>query len=368
MKDSKRLKVCHLSSLHKRNDTRIFLKECKTLAEKGFDVTLIIQEVDAKEMDGVKLIPFKAFKSKYIRIVIAPTLMFFKALKVKAKVYHFHDPELMITGILLSLVGKKVIYDVHENITFQILNKNWLGPKPIRHIIANIMMLLERFATLFFYKIVAATEEIKNKFPPKKTIVLRNFSVIKEIENAPIKEIDNEGLKLIYAGGLTRYRGIKDIILATKDIQAKCTLYLAGEWESDSFMEECKSLEVWKNVNYLGKLTYQEVYGYLKSMDIGLCVLQDRPNHLKSLPIKAFEYMAVGIPMVMSNFPYWKQIFADAALYAKPNKPEDIATQINKLTDKDLANALAQKSKKLVLNQYSWERELGALISVYSQI
>ena len=60
-----------------------------------------------------------------------------QAISINADIYHFHDPELISVGYKLIKKGKKVVYDVHEDVPRQILNKYYLSPF-IRKIIANL--------------------------------------------------------------------------------------------------------------------------------------------------------------------------------------------------------------------------------------
>ena len=119
------MKVCHLSSVHYAMDTRIFYKMCQALKE-DYEVTLIAHHPQKETVNGVHIIPFKVFRNRNVRVLFSWLLMFRLAIKQKAQIYHFHDPELIPCGILLSMLGKKVIYDVHENIAEDIFDKPWI--------------------------------------------------------------------------------------------------------------------------------------------------------------------------------------------------------------------------------------------------
>ena len=69
----------------------------------------------------------------------------------------------------------------------------------------------------------------------------------------------------------------------------------------------------------------------MKIADIGLSLLYPVKNYLTSLPIKAFEYMACSLPVIMSDFDYWKEIFKDCALFTDPQSPEMIGDCITRL-------------------------------------
>ena len=104
-----KIKICHLTSVHPRFDVRIFQKECKSLAMAGYDVVLIAPGEIPENIDGVHIVPFPKIKSRFVRFIFSWMVMYKKALQQKARLYHFHDPELIPCGLMLRLTGKKVV-------------------------------------------------------------------------------------------------------------------------------------------------------------------------------------------------------------------------------------------------------------------
>jgi len=100
-------KICHITTVHPPFDVRIFHKECKTLVKAGYEVFLIAQHDKEEIVDEVEIIPLPRVKSRLKRMVILPAKTFLKALRLKADIYHFHDPELLPIGVLLKLINKK---------------------------------------------------------------------------------------------------------------------------------------------------------------------------------------------------------------------------------------------------------------------
>src|SRR5690554_3414713 len=106
-------RVCHITSVHIAYDTRIFLKECRSLAKAGYEVKLVAQHPKREMVDGIEIIPVnRTSKGRLSRILFFVWRVFFVAIKTKSQVYHFHDPELVPAGILMRLMGKKVIFDI----------------------------------------------------------------------------------------------------------------------------------------------------------------------------------------------------------------------------------------------------------------
>ena len=85
------------------------------------------------------------------------------------------------------------------------------------------------------------------------------------------------------------------------------------------------------------------------------------PNHLESMPIKMFEYMAAGIPAVVSNFDHFRSLGGANALYVDPCDPQDIARAINWILDHpDEAQEMGQRGRLSVEEELNWEVEASA--------
>jgi len=362
-------KIYILTSVHPAFDVRIFHKEAKSLVNAGYNVTLVAQHNKNEVIEDIKIIALPKPKNRFIRIFSFIWQTLFLALRQRADIYHFHDPELILVGIVLRLLGKKVIYDVHEDVFKQIMNKNWLGNNRVRMFTAFIMNIVEQIGALLFNRIVVATPDIAKKFPKNKTIILRNFPILKLIDNTiPANYKKNKSI-IIYAGGLTRIRGIKEIIKAMEYIDNKDELWILGKWQSEKFKKECENLIGWKYTKYLGLVSLEEVFRYMKIADIGISTLYPVKNYLISLPIKVFEYMACSLPMVISNFPYWQEIFGDCALFVDPYDSKDIAEKILYLLDNpEEAKELGKKGRKLIEEKYSWEEESKKLLEIYKNL
>lgn len=361
------LKVCHISTVHPTFDGRIFHKECVSLAKAGFDISLVVTHDKKETVDGVKIIPLPPTKNRLHRLFIKSHFAFYRALKTKAKVIHFHDPELMGLGILFKIFGKKVIYDSHENVSSQIESKNWLGNKFSRKIIKGVYRIFERFSILFFDSVISVTPEIVEFLSPKKGLLIRNYPIISMIESKIGNKEKREIPTLIYVGGLTKIRGIKEICEAINLIEKDLELLLLGPWESENFKEECLSIS--NKITYCGVKPLEKVYPLIHQSDIGFVTLYPEKNYLNSFPIKAFEYMTCGIPMIMSNFPYWEKTFEGTAEFIDPLNVTEISESILKLiNNEELRLELGNKGKELAKEKFSWEEESKKLIELYKNL
>lgn len=364
-------KICQLSSVHPYFDTRVFLKECRTLAAFGYSVTLIARKDDgiATTIDGVEVIPFREYSNRFKRILFSSWRMFRMALQQKAAIYHFHDPELLTVGILLKLAGKKVIYDVHEDYHSQLLQKSWLKSRWLKLFIAKSYRLFEIVSRSLFDRIITATEDIATLFPAHKTHVIRNLPILTIIDKAAPFVFTREKPIILYAGALAKIRGAYEIVQMMEFLKHDAELWLLGKWESQALQQQCMALPGWAKVKYLGLKKPDEVYSYMKIADVGLAIIHPVQNYLVGLPVKSFEYLACGAPMLMSGFPFWEKLFAGCAHFTDPLNPQQVAQQVDDLLDHPEERLrLSEAGLHLVQTKYSWEAESQRLLQLYQQL
>jgi len=218
-------------------------------------------------------------------------------------------------------------------------------------------------------KIGVATPDIARKFFKNKTVILRNFPILKLIDNTmPVSHRKNKPI-IIYTGGFTKVRGIKEIVKAMEYIGNRTNLWLLGKCENEKFKKECENLNGWEYTKYLGFISFEEVYSILKISDMGIFFPHPIEGSKESLPIKLFEYMACLLPILVSNFDYWQKLFKECVLFADPYKPKGIANKILYLLDNsDIANRVGKKGREMVEKQYSWESESKKLLNMYKNI
>jgi hypothetical protein len=102
---SGRARVRHLTSVHPLGDNRIFYRECKSLADAGYDVALVVGHPPTGPVAGVPVIGVGRPRNRIDRATRIVWKVFRAALKERAQLYHLHDAELLWIGLLLKLVA-----------------------------------------------------------------------------------------------------------------------------------------------------------------------------------------------------------------------------------------------------------------------
>jgi glycosyltransferase involved in cell wall biosynthesis len=363
------MNCCHLTSVHPALDTRIFYKECLSLSKAGFDVTLIAPHGRNEEIDRVKIIGVKKPANRFQRLIATANEVYQKALKVNADIYHFHDPELIRIGLKLLKHGKKVIYDVHEDVPRQVLSKPYL-PGFSRHLIASRFERYENDAAGKFNHIITVTPFLEKRFKAIniKTTQVCNFPSLEEFpKNIP--SWNQRRNQLCYVGGITEIRGIREMLKATEGTDIK--LHLAGVVSPPELYDQITSLKGWSNVIEHGFLNRAEVQQLLFSSKAGLVLLHPVQNYQDAYPVKMFEYMAAGLPVIASGFPLWKSIVEghQCGLCVNPLDTVAIADAISYLLSHEAeAEEMGMNGRKAIEEKYNWQQEEKKLIDIYEQV
>jgi glycosyltransferase involved in cell wall biosynthesis len=364
------MKICHLTTVHPSDDVRIFHKECVSLSKHNFDVTLISLGGNSFYDKNIRVIGlnWKYSNNRILRIFIGPFIVLFKCLQVNAKLYHFHDPELIFVGIILRFFRKKVIYDVHEDFFSDFLDREYVKLIQVKHI-AWLIRKIEFFLGRYFSAIITATPYINSIFEKvnTNTININNYPILKELENKSEFKFDKE-FRLIYAGLISKNRCSLEMI---KSLDFKTPLILAGECESIHEMENLIKLEEWKFVDYLGKINRIDLSVAMSNASVGLVLFKPLPNHIFSLPNKLFEYMSAGLPIIASDFQLWRDIIEvnDVGICVNPNDISSIKKAIYSLScNPERLKIMGFNGQKMVSEKYNWDKESLKLINLYNKI
>ncbi len=365
---NKKIKICHLSSVHPRFDVRIFYKECLLLNAKFGNVTLIVADGKGNEtINSVNIFDVGKQSGRLKRIIFSPKNVYNKALEINADIYHFHDPELIPVGLKLIRKGKKVIYDVHEDLPKQLLTKPYLNLF-LRKIIAFVFEKYEKRSARKLSAIVTATDFIKTRFDKFNSNVFA-------VKNYPKIEIDNQTNWsdrqniASYIGLLSRERGIYEIVKASA--QLNCKLHIAGEFINQEFKTEITNLPEWQNVVFHGYVGRDKIAELLSISKIGLVTLYATENYKDALPVKMFEYMFAGIPVISSDIELWNSIIntEKCGISVNPKNVDEIAKAINSIiADDSNASLMGQNGRKSIIEKYNWNIESEKLVNIYTEI
>ena len=276
---------------------------------------------------------------------------------------HFHDPELIPVMAILAVLSPETytLCDLHEDLSLQVAAKGYLPPW-VRLPMARMTDLMLRVARGVFSGFAPATEAIARHWPPERTRVVHNYPKAVFAETGAPRPPDPS--RVLYVGGLSRGRGILAALEAVREVRRRAPrlalrLELVG-WVMEPEVGEAVQQAVAEGwCLHLPWLDPAALAAHAAGAGIGLVTLLPMPNYLESLPTKLFEYMAMGVPVLASDFPLWRQLVEGSGA-GRVTVPESIALAnalLAMCADPAALNRHAERGRLAYRDRYRWEVE-----------
>lgn len=364
-------KVCHITSVHKRYDGRIFKKQCITLSSQGYDVSLIVNDSFPDEVkNGIKIFSTDYHpQSRILRFVKSGKKLLEKALEINADIYHLHDPDLLIIGNKLKKMGKKVIFDSHEDYPSDIASKEWI-PGILRKPISKGYELFEKVSLKNYDAIITVSPHIVERL---KTInpnsyVVTNYPILQSGTSSHQLNKEFQGKTICFAGAIHKDWGHHLVIEAIEMING--SRYILVGPSTENYLSQLKQSKSWSKVDYRGVVAPTEVQEIYKESSIGIAV-----HYSDSLAgkgtlgnTKLFEFMEAGLPIVCSKYPLWNEIIEKykCGISVDPHNVKEIKEAIEYIIEHPSeAKQMALNGMKAVRCEYNWDTQKPVLLDIY---
>ncbi len=376
--NKKKHTICHVTTVHNLHDTRIYYKEIMSLVNSGFLVSFIVQKNDGYLKNDTITYYFLSDRSGLFTRFSNNIKALIYSFKIKAEIYHLHDPELLPLGILIKiLLRKKIIYDIHELYHDAILHKHYF-PKYVAKISSKIYSIIEKFSIRFFDSIILAELNYSKHYSKYEHEIIQNYFPEKYIlKNLKLINPNEQPLKIIYVGGITKIRGIYELLNFLKLLKKhlEFEFHLIGPIYPDSIRKDIDSFinenTLKGNVIIYNRIPYTIALNIMESCDVGLLFLHPIINNTTILSTKMFEYMAKGLVVLMSDFPLWVEFNSQYNCGLTINI-FDIDNQIEAIIDyfknTEVLNKIKSNNVKLIKENFRWEIEEKKLLNLYNKI
>jgi glycosyltransferase involved in cell wall biosynthesis len=206
-----------------------------------------------------------------------------------------------------------------------------------------------------------------------RTGVINNFPLKDELLPPTVSNWNSREMAVAYIGGSSEERGIREMLRAIDLLPRSLSVHLelAGTFSTAALQAEMEATPEWANVHWHGMLDRRGVASLLSRVRAGLVLFHPEQNFICSQPIKFFEYMSAGVPIIASDFPLWRSIIEEnqCGLLVDPLDAKAIANAVEHLlTDSAVAEAMGARGRKAIEEHFNWDAEERTLLAFYSSI
>lgn len=387
--------VCHLKKFHRFLDTRIFYKEALSGRRAGYRVAIIgsANENLHDEVEGVQLYGYRRRRlPRGIGRLHMLTNMLRLGLRVDADIYHVHEPRLLLAAVLLKLGqrlrGKRtaVVHDVHDFYLHEGRLDDTLGPSD--RLKLRIQQRWDRGLHRLCDFVIGAEESKLARarsygFSESDSAVIENYVPLDRFEYCP-KRFAETQFVVGYVGGLSFQRGLDTLaeacLVLAERTGIRPTLLLAGHFVSAEAQHWLRQFRVQHaraiEVDWRGRVPYLDVPQIMAEMDVGCALFYsrryDRVLSTDAGPIKLYEYMASGTPVVATNQPALKKTIEECRcgqVVGAPDGPGAVADAlVSYFCDPNRMRQDAYNGRTAVERRYNWSWPEQELLEVYRQL
>lgn len=377
--NNKPMVIAIVTSIHPDFDARIW-RHAKLLSSSGHVVHLVAPwEVEAGlGRDGVIFHPFKKAQSRASRVLNVPMQLLPTLWRIlgEVDVVHFHDIDLLPWMTFLALL-KPVVYDVHENYPDEMLVREWIPPL-LRRPLAWSVRWGQWVCARVIRNIVLVAPSQEPDFGSRgirKTFIY-NYASRALIDSAK-SDLTLREPKVVFIGAHHENNGswlLLDIAERLQALGSRVRIMTTGRFFDEKirlqFTQEIEKRSLC-NIDLVPTVKPPQIMDILNQATIAISPNLRVPQQIKGIHTKIFEYMAAGLPIVISDLPHQVEVVEgnQAGLMAQPEDVDSFVEALLRLAgDPALACALGRSGQQAYIDHYSYESQLPSIVKFYEAL
>lgn len=361
------MNIVHITTSHTPWDTRILYKQCSGLAASGNfkSVTLLNCREVNETFESVTIKAADKKRSRILRYTLSVYKSIDLAQKLNADIIHVHDPELYCLAMFCRFTNIKVVVDVHENYFDKIELRSWM-PRYLRSIARLFLRITYKVVGNYAFGVIGAVPTITDQFNNENKATIRNFPQLHRLSQMKGEPKRIPG-KIVYTGGLGYNRGAEAVVKSFSSMDDRYTLHIYGR-VNETLKAELANFLAKGNIILHGICPFEEVMNSVRTSCCGVICNESGKGYEYALPNKLFEYLALGVPVVCSNFPLWEELVVenDVGISVRPDDHQAIRNALELFcSNVALSNEYGNRCKALAQKNYNWANEFSKLLALY---
>lgn len=336
-------------------------KRFNSIKESPFDYYNIRPIFKIEKIFVIDLIRFEKIFGRFANLIESLTFAIFAIIALIKQEFDIIYSRDQFVAWFLSFSKKKFVYEIHS------FPKN-----------AYLYRRMWRKA----YRIVAITKGLRDLLVKNGTaaekIIVASDAVDLSVFNAVVQTKDE--LKIEFGFALSDFivgyvgkfktlemeKGIKTMIEALPLLDKETKMAFIGGEESEikEYKDLANRFNVLPQCIFINYQPYSKVVRYMKAMDALVIPFPNFPHYaFYTSPLKLFEYMASGRPIIASDLPALKEILNDKnALFFRPGDAGDLAKAIKMIKSSQMFGYHLSQQVLADVKQYTWHNRVHKIL------
>ena len=348
-------------------------KQCQTLTGQ-YEVFCAIPSANPSIAPDIRFIGLPFFRRVVWRTFITGPYILLRCLWLRPAVVHVYVPEFIPFAFIFRLLGAAVIYEVQENL----FKKMHLKKFNRGYVLEQAFRWFDALARRHFYLIFTEhgyLDTYTNLTWPHA--IIYNYPLLPFLEpfRHPYQPHATQPV-FFYIGWLSFERAFDTLIdglARLKETYPAFVMHLFGRQTfSDADLERLPGFDrVRSNVHFHGYADQRKAFPYAARATAGIALLKPVGDYLDSYTTKLFEYMALGLPVITSDFPLYRDVVErhQCGFCLSPCDPAQLAAVMAYLIEHpNEARLMGERGRSAVERTYNWTTEARKLLGFYRLI
>ncbi len=367
-------RVLLLSTVHPPNDPRIVYKIAPSLAA-FYSVFVALPAAGSNaHTSPATFIRLPKFRRLVFRLLVSYPIMLWKCLRLRPHIVHIFVPELIPIAFLFHWLGAQIVYEVQENLYKKFALKKYNNEELFQY----FFRVFDHLARRYFHCILtddAYLQEYHSLAYP--SAVVHNFASLPLLDNLPAAPSPPPQVPtIVYCGVLSMERSFDTLVASLLLLREQCPDFQVHLFGSVLFSPaEAEALPHYESIRphlkFYGYTDQRIALSYAKQATVGLALLKPVGDYPDSYTTKLFEYMALKLPVITSDFPLYREVIDthQCGVCISPYDAQALAQALAWLIRyPERGKEMGEKGREAVEKFYTWESQESILLGYYASL